>query len=61
MKNKLTRQIVHILLSVIGLVVIIVGIITGKQGATVVGIIVSGVNAQQWIQLNKKERNKNAT
>ena len=61
MKNKLTRQIVHVLLSVIGLVVIIVGIITGKHGATVVGIIVSGVNAQQWIQWNKKEEKKNAT
>ena len=48
-------------LTVIGLVVIIVGIITGTHGATVVGIIVSGVNAQQWIQWNKKENNNNAT
>ena len=57
MKNKLTRQIVHILLVVIGLVLIIGGIITGKHGATVVGIIVSGVNAQQWIRWRKKEKN----
>ena len=61
MKNRLTRQIVHVSLAVLGLVIIIVGIIKGTDGALVVGIIVSGVNAQQWIQLNKKRKNQNAT
>ena len=60
MENKLTRQIIHVFLSLIGLAVIAIGIITEKHGAIVIGIIVSGVNAHQWIQWIKKT-NKNAT
>jgi hypothetical protein len=56
MKNKLTRQIVHILLVVIGLGLMVGGIITGKHGATVIGLIVSAVSVQQWIQWNNKEK-----
>lgn len=55
MKNKLTRQIVHILLVLIGLGLMVGGIITGKHGATVIGLIVAAVSIQQWIQWNKKE------
>jgi len=39
MKNKLTRQIVHIIVVVSGLGLMIGGIITGKHGATVIGLI----------------------
>ncbi|MBE0638923.1 MAG: hypothetical protein IH598_10420 [Bacteroidales bacterium] len=56
MKNKLTRQIVHIILLVIGLGLMVGGIITGKPGATVIGLIVSAVSVQQWIEWNKKEK-----
>ena len=56
MKNKLTRQIVHILLVVIGLGLMIGGIMTGKHGATVIGLIVAAVSVQQWMQWNKKEK-----
>lgn len=59
MKTKLTRQIVHILVLVIGLGLITGGIITGKHGATVIGLIVAAVSVQQWIQWNKKENNNN--
>lgn len=53
MKNIKTRQFIHGLILACGLVLMIGGIITGKHGATVVGIIVAGVNVQQWIQWNK--------
>jgi hypothetical protein len=56
MKNKITRQIVHILLVMIGLGLMVGGIITGKHGATVIGLIVAAVSVQQWIQWNKKEK-----
>ena len=54
MENKSARQIIHVFLSLLGLAVIAVGIITEKHGATVIGIIVSGVNAHQWRQWNKR-------
>lgn len=56
MKNKLIRQIVYIMVLLIGLGLMIGGIITGKHGATVIGLIVSAVSIQQWIQWNKKEK-----
>ncbi len=56
MKNIKTRQLIHVLLFVIGLILMIGGIITGKHGATVGGLIIAAVNAQQWIQWNKKEK-----
>ena len=59
MKKLKTRQLIHGLILVVGLVLMIGGIITGKHGATVVGLIVAAVNVQQWIQWNKKEKNNN--
>ncbi len=56
MKHSKTRQIIHGLILVCGLVLMIGGIITGKHGATVVGLIVAAVNIQQWIHLDKKEK-----
>jgi len=58
MTNIKTRQFIHGLVLVSGLVLMIGGIITGKHGATVVGVIVAGVNVQQWIQWNKKNKKK---
>jgi hypothetical protein len=52
----MTRQFIHGLILVCGLVLMIGGIITGKHGATVGGVIVAGVNVQQWIQWNKKRK-----
>ena len=59
MKNIKTRQFIHGLILVCGLILMIGGIITGKHGATVGGLIVAAVNVQQWIQWNKKENNNN--
>jgi hypothetical protein len=30
------------------------GIVTGKHGATIIGLIVAAVNVQQWIAWNKR-------
>ena len=59
MKKIKARQLIHGLILVVGLVLMIGGIITGKHGATVVGLIVAAVNVQQWIHWNKKEKNNN--
>ena len=48
-----TRRLTHGLLLIVGLVLIVGGIATGKNGACVVGLIVSAVNARQWQQSNK--------
>ena len=53
MIDKLTSQIIHIFLLVIGLVLMFGGILIGKHGATVIGLIVAAVSVQQWIQRNK--------
>ena len=47
MKNINTRQLIHGLILVVGLVLMIGGIKTGKHGATVVGLLVAAVNVQQ--------------
>ena len=56
MKNIKTRQLIHVQLFIIGLILMIGGIITGKHGATVGGLIIAAANTQQWIQWNKKEK-----
>lgn len=56
MKSSTIRQLIHSLLLVIALVLMIAGIITGKHGATVIGIIVAGVSGQQWLQWNEKTK-----
>ena len=56
MKNIKIRHFIHGLILVCGLVLILGGVITGKHGATVGGIIVAGVNVQQWIQWSKKNK-----
>jgi hypothetical protein len=45
-----TRQLLHGLLFVIGLVLIAGGIAAGKPGASIVGLIVAAVNIQQWLR-----------
>lgn len=49
-----TLQLILGLNIVLGLVLITGGIITGKHGATVIGVIIAAVNAQQLIQRNTK-------
>lgn len=56
MTRILTRKIVHIILLLIGLCLMLGGIMSGKHGATVIGLIVAAVNAQLWMQWNKKRK-----
>lgn len=53
------RKLLAFIVILLGIVLLIGGIVTGKHGATVVGIIVSGVAAQQYISLRSKAENKN--
>jgi hypothetical protein len=54
MKNKYIRHLLHAVVLVIGLILMIGGIITGKHGATVGGIIVAAVDVQQWMKWYKE-------
>jgi len=47
------RQFMHILIFVIGLGLMVGGIITGKHGAVVIGLIVAAVNFHQWLKWNR--------
>lgn len=49
-----TRQFVHGLLIILGLVLMVGGIATGANGALIVGLIVAAVNIQQWQKLNNQ-------
>jgi len=52
-----TRKLLAFVVVLLGIVVLIGGIVTGKHGATVVGIIVSGVATQQYISSRSKDAN----
>ncbi len=60
MKKVKTLQLILGLNIVLGLVLIIGGIISGKHGATIIGLIIAAVNIQQF-NIAMKERNNNAT
>ncbi len=49
-----TRQILSIVVVLLGLLLIIGGIGTEKKGAVVIGMLVAGVAAQQFITLRKQ-------
>jgi hypothetical protein len=48
--NPKTRQILHLLLLFIGLVLMVGGIAVEKPGASIIGLIVAAVNIQQWLR-----------
>jgi hypothetical protein len=52
--NALMRKLAHSLVFVLGLGLIVGGIVTGKHGAVVIGLIVAAVNFQQWLKWNKQ-------
>jgi hypothetical protein len=53
------RTILAAILSPLGVVIMIGGIITGKHGAVPIGMIVAAVAAQQWLALRKQARQSN--
>jgi hypothetical protein len=52
--NKSTQMVLAGIVIILGVVLMVGGIVTGKHGATVGGIIISGVAAQSLISLRKK-------
>jgi uncharacterized protein GlcG (DUF336 family) len=52
-----TLMVLALAVVALGIVLMIGGILTGKHGATVGGIIVSGVAAQSDVRMRKKRRN----
>ena len=55
--KRSTQMVLAIIVVALGIVLMIGGIVTGKHGATVAGVIVSGVAAQNFIVMRKKSRN----
>ncbi len=45
---------IYILILAVGLMLMVGGIITGKHGATVIGMIIAAVNVHQWMRLKKQ-------
>jgi hypothetical protein len=48
--NPKRRQILHLLLLFISLVLMVGGIVVEKPGASIIGLIVAAVNIQQWLR-----------
>lgn len=56
--NKSTQMVLAGIVIILGIVLMVGGIVTGKHGVTVGGIIISGVAAQNLISLRKKDRQR---
>jgi hypothetical protein len=56
--NTQVRLIVHAVVLVLGLALVVGGIVTAKYGAVVIGIIVAGVNVQQFLKTNKTTKDE---
>lgn len=54
--KRSTLMVLALVVVVLGVVLMIGGIVTGKHGATVVGISVSGVATQSYMRMRQKRR-----
>jgi hypothetical protein len=52
--NHSTKQSIHVLLFIVGVILMIGGIMKSMCGASVVGLIVAAVNLQQWERSRKQ-------
>jgi hypothetical protein len=52
--NTSTQTVLEVVVVILGIVLMIGGIVTGKHGATVVGVIISGVAVQRVMALRKR-------
>ena len=48
--NTGMRRLMNRVLVFLGVVLMAGGVITGKHGATVIGLIIAAVNARQWMK-----------
>jgi hypothetical protein len=44
------RRLMHRVLVFLGIVLMAGGVITGKHGATVIGLLIAAVNARRWMK-----------
>lgn len=51
--NVNVRRIVHSIILILGIVLMVGGIVTGKHGATVIGLIVAAASVQQYLSWKK--------
>jgi hypothetical protein len=49
----LVRTLLHVLVLLMGIALMVGGIITGRHGATVGGMICAAVSVQQWMRWQK--------
>ena len=56
--NLNVRLIAHALLLVLGLTLLVGGIVAGKPGATLIGLLVAAVNIQQYLRRKKGMANE---
>jgi hypothetical protein len=47
------RTILHVVVLLLGIALMVGGIVTGKHGATVVGLICAAISVQQWMKWSK--------
>lgn len=53
-----SRHLVHMFIFLLGIVLLVGGIVTGKHGAWIVGLIVAAVNIQQWQKWNTQRQRR---
>jgi hypothetical protein len=53
------RTILHVVVLLVGIALLVGGIVTGKHGATVVGLICAAVSVQQWMKWSKARSREN--
>ena len=63
--NPSLRTLLHVVVLLMGIALMVGGIVTGKHGATVVGLICAAVSVQQWMKWSKERsrdsKNPNAS
>jgi uncharacterized membrane protein YczE len=53
--SPVLRTILYVVVLLIGIILMVGGIDTGKHGATVVGLICAAVSVQQWMKWRKEQ------
>jgi len=63
--NPSLRTLLHVVVLLMGIALMVGGIVTGKHGATVVGLLCAAVSVQQWMKWSKERsrdsKNPNAS
>jgi hypothetical protein len=55
--NARLQIVMNIVIAIMGIAIIVIGIVKDNHSATVIGMIVAAINAQQWMKW-KRQRSK---